>query len=222
MWGHSDRSLAILDCPKESLCATTTAWSGIGLFLLSLKCLIAFFNRCAVRKSYFHFATKSWPEDTSLRNQKKKARRDTRVATLSWVSHHSLPAEDELRAGANFVDKEWELEHVSLSHLLIGLVGLFFCCGCLFGVFACLFDVFYHTWSFHIRLLDLPTISSFRYNDCSMLWCAQQWTKKIVNALVGFSSTRPAPFLWRPILHSHAVSDLISRLLLPGKKSRSL
>ena len=162
----------MVDWRKEPLCAATTAWSGISLSCWDWSAWPLFFNRCAVKNRHFLFATKELARRYIARGhqEKKAGRRDTRVATLAWVLHRWLhAAEDELRAGANFVDKEWELEHVSLSHLLIGLVGLVFCCGCFFwGCFllvTCL--VCFTLLDLSItRLLDLPTISSLKYNDC--------------------------------------------------------
>ena len=151
-------------------------------FLLRWKCLTGVFNRCAARKSCFHFATRGLVRKCIVEEPREESRIQRHLCNHLWPRslhlHHWLyAAEDDLRAGANFVDEgmragaRFTVSPFDRSCGFGVLFVVFFFCFC----FVC----YLPTRPFHSWLLGLPTTSSIQVQGLPQSsWCAQQWTKK--------------------------------------------
>ena len=134
-------------------------------FLLRLTCLTAFLNRCAVRKSYFHFATKELarryiveePREESRTQRHQSSHFGLSLASLTtccwrWSESRGEFCWQGMRAGTRFTVSPFDWSCGAGFRLCFVFWGVFLLC--------CLFCLFYPTWPFHYWLLGLPTISS--------------------------------------------------------------
>ena len=126
------------------VCVVFVVWLVFPLFaygmhkfvVISKTVTIVMMSAAMEQKKYFHFATKELARRYEPKEESRTQRHQSSHLVLSLASLPTCCWRCTESRG-KLVDKTWELEHVSLSHFLIGLVGSFFCCGCLF-VFFCL------------------------------------------------------------------------------------